>query len=605
MIQTENLNLIYQNGKIKIVAYDKPWIEDEHHPSYIQFKDGTALYLKDISHQSFHPYNSGTFEGFYIEYVHVDFSFRTFYLIDRTTQELFLRFTPLVENKKIKEVYWPSPFVRQNKGYHVLPYRQGLILPYEDLTPLNLPFNGQFCSAAAYLAMLGTVEEDGACLMINQTPWDSRYYVTNTTRALGFCHLPSLGKMNYRRDLCFVFFDRGSDYNTLAKYYRHYLKEQGHLRTLREKQIALPQIEQLIKSSFVHMGIQTFVQPDSRFYDSKNPEKNNHLTTFETRMHEMEEYAKMGMKNLYLHLDGWGVAYDNNHPDVMPINQGAGGPETMARLQQRVNDLGYLFGIHDQYRDYYHRAKSYNLEYAVQDEDGTYYAHDFWAGGMQNYLCATQARDYVKRNFTTLKKQGVHLDGAYLDVFTCNELDECFNVNHKMTRKDCADARMACFNYLIASNIMPSSEEINEWAMDSLVFCHYAPYEFMMHENGKCAGIGIPLFNLVYHDCAIIPWMMDRPNDDYMLYALLNGGAPYFRRDAAYPNIDGAFEHGFVPYDKQMARCLTVSDLHQKVAGVEMISHRFIDHSFRKQETVFANGIVVSIDLDQGTYAIK
>ena len=27
-----------------------------------------------------------------------------------------------------------------------------------------------------------------------------------------------------------------------------------------------------------------------------------------------------------------------------------------------------------------------------------------------------------------------------------------------------------------------------------------------------------------------------------MLYALLNGGAPYLVRDAAYPNIDGAFD---------------------------------------------------------------
>ena len=30
--------------------------------------------------------------------------------------------------------------------------------------------------------------------------------------------------------------------------------------------------------------------------------------------------------------------------------------------------------------------------------------------------------------------------------------------------------------------------------------------------------------------------------EDYMLYALLNGGAPYLIRDAAYPNFDGAFD---------------------------------------------------------------
>ena len=36
-------------------------------------------------------------------------------------------------------------------------------------------------------------------------------------------------------------------------------------------------------------------------------------------------------------------------------------------------------------------------------------------------------------------------------------------------------------------------------------------------------------FNLVYHDCVIEPWMMEKLNDtdDYMLYALLNGGEAY------------------------------------------------------------------------------
>lgn len=48
-------------------------------------------------------------------------------------------------------------------------------------------------------------------------------------------------------------------------------------------------------------------------------------------------------------------------------------------------------------------------------------------------------------------------------------------------------------------------------------------------------GVSLPLFNLVYHDCVIEPWMMEKLNDtdDYMLYALLNGGAPYLVRDGA------------------------------------------------------------------------
>ncbi len=60
-------------------------------------------------------------------------------------------------------------------------------------------------------------------------------------------------------------------------------------------------------------------------------------------------------------------------------------------------------------------------------QNGTIPTHKRWAGGQQSYLCATQAPHYVKRNFREIEKNQIHLDGAYLDVFTCNEGDECNN----------------------------------------------------------------------------------------------------------------------------------------------------------------------------------
>lgn len=608
-VAVNDLRLSWRAEKWQIQTKNKCWESDENMCPYILLKDGTQVSFTTFSKIQIERYDSGTYQGFYIDYLNsnqTDVSLRTFYLIDTTTSELMLRLMVLKEDENIQEIAWPSPLVTHD-GYSVLPYRQGILLPHDEKMPLKLPFNGQFYSAAAYISMLGSIEKDGALLMINETPWDSRYEVKQLfdkqEHRIQFIQLPSLGKMAYRRDLRYVFFEHG-DYNTLAKYYRHYLIENGKLKTLKEKALALPQINDLVKCSFVHTGIQTYVQPTSRFYDANNPEKNNHLTPFSQRAKELESYKKMGMDHLYLHLDGWGIAYDNGHPDVMPINEKAGGKEGMKALETKMHELGYLFGIHDQYRDYYHLAKTYNVEYAIQDCQGNHYEHANWAGGVQNYLCASVAKDYVKRNFESLKQNDIQLDGAYLDVFTCNELDECANINHLMSRRDCASYREKCFQYLVANHIMPSSEELNEWAMNTIVFCHYAPYEFQMYEDGKAPGVGIPLFNLVYHDCAIIPWMMDKPSDDYMLYALLNGGAPYFRRDAAYPNIDGAFTKGIVPLDKQKERCEIVTALHQKVAGVEMLSHEFLDSSYRKQKTVFANGVSVTIDLDSGDYII-
>lgn len=135
----------------------------------------------------------------------------------------------------------------------------------------------------------------------------------------------------------------------------------------------------------------------------------------------------------------------------------------------------------------------------------------------------------LKRNFNRLFENYIPLDGAYLDVFTCNEGDECANPRHRMSRRDCYEYRKRCFDYLTANGILPSSEEVSDWSMDSLVFCHYAPYDFMLRQPGAPKkGIPVPLFNLVYHDCVVEPWMMEKhETEDYMLYALLNGGAPY------------------------------------------------------------------------------
>ena len=214
----------------------------------------------------------------------------------------------------------------------------------------------------------------------------------------------------------------------------------------------------------------------------------------------------------------------------------------------------------------------------------------------------------MKRNFGYLEEQGIQLDGAYLDVFTCNEGDECANPHHRMTRRECYDYRALCFRYLLSKGILPSSEEVSDWCVPSMVMCHYAPYEFMMEKPGTPKkGIPVPLFNLVYHDCLIEPWMMDKvsENEDYMLYAILNGGAPYIVRDGAYPNTDGSFDGGVkFTLEEQKDRCKVVSDLHEKVAKCELVRHELVDGNAQIQRSVFSNGTTVTVDFENQTYVI-
>lgn len=553
------------------------------------------------------------FSGFSIGGEEKDISFETLFWIEETTKQVHCEWVPLKEESAIEVVNWPGEMQfdeMRDDWYTLLPFQQGLLIPNTWPTSLEqVPFDGRFNTSTAYMPWYAQVKGGAGYLATCLDPADAGYtprHEAGKPALVGMRFFKSLGSMRYRRRMQYEFFE-DCDYNDIAKAYRKTAREAGKLITLRQKQVALPQIEQLIGTGIVHVGIKTYVREDSRMYDKENPEKNNRIVPFAQRAEEMKKYSFAGVRKLYLHLDGWAEpGYDNQHPDYLPACEEAGGWAGMRDLAKTVQSLGFQFGIHDQYRDYYFSAPSFDESYATRLEDGTIPTHANWAGGKQTYLCTTQALSYVKRNFSEIAENGIRLDGAYLDVFTCNEGDECFNPEHRMSRAESFQYRGDCFQYLVSQGIMPSSEEVNDWAMKNLVFCHYAPYDFMLRKPGsKKYGVPVPLFNLVYHDCVIEPWVMEKFDDgeDYMLYALLNGGVPYLRRDGAYFNIDGAYDtHVKMEMQEEIDRCFVVSLLNEKIANRELVKHGFDAEDWMRQYSIFADGTRVDVDLRHGTY---
>lgn len=557
------------------------------------------------------------FEGFERDGQKYPYQFETLIWMEESTGNVYFEWVPLKEEGlHVQKVFWPGEMEfdeARDDWYTLLTHNQGIMIPNTWETSLSpIAFNGMFETAGGYMPWFGQVKEQEGYIAICTTPWNGGYHACHPAGGpythVGVYFEPSLGTMDYKRVMRYTFVS-SCDYNTLCKIYRNYVNEQGRLRTLAEKAARNSSVDRLIGCAFLHKGIKTQVQENSDFFDPENPNKNNHLTSFAQREEEIRELHELGVEKVYLHLDGWAQpGYDNQHPDYLPACKEAGGWEGMKRLADAVHECGYLFGIHDQYRDYYLAAPSFDENYACRLPDGTIPKHQRWAGGPQSYLCATQAPYYVKRNFSELEKNGIQLDGAYLDVFTCNEGDECDNPEHRMTRRECYEFRGKCFEYLLSQGILPSSEEVSDWAVPSLVFCHYAPYDFMMKKPGTPKeGIPVPLYNLVYHDCVIEPWMMDKVSaeEDYMLYALLNGGAPYLIRDAAYPNTDGAFENEYkLSLKEQIQRSRVVSRLHEKVAKCEMVYHKLVDGDAQIQETAFSDGTRVRVDFRKQSYEI-
>lgn len=590
----------------------------------MECEEGT-IYFADAKKISHEEWKTGIghgilshFEGFELNGADAGIAFDTIVWIEEVSGDVFFEWVPLsTETVKVKSVYWPGYMEfdeKKDSWYTLLNWQQGLLVPNTWKTAVDkVVFDGFMGTAGAYMPWFGQVKDRAGYIAICEQPWNAAYYTEHPAEGpythVGIRWEPSLGKMDYRRVMKYSFV-KDCDYNDLCKIYRNYVIEKGRFKSLAEKAVKTPSIDQLIGSAFLHKGIKTQVMTNSDFYDAENPDKNNHLTPFSVRTEEIKKFHELGVEKLYLHLDGWAEpGYDNQHPDYLPACEKAGGWKAMKELSDTMHECGYLFGIHDQYRDYYYAAKTFDENFATRLADGTIPSHARWAGGPQTYLCATQAPFYVKRNFTEIMDNGIKLDCAYLDVFTCNEGDECSHPWHKMTRRECYEYRNTCFEYILSKGILPSSEEVNDWAIPSLVFCHYAPYDFMLDRPGSPKkGIPVPLFNLVYHDCLIEPWMMDKVSEeeDYMLYAVLNGGAPYLVRDGAYQNTDGSFAGGVeISIEDQIKRCKVVSDLHEKVAKCEMVRHEMVDGNPEVQRTTFADGTVVTVDFQAQTYQIR
>lgn len=582
----------------------KTWSFDDAHPAALVLADGSQLNFADAASITRTPYTSGLGEGVRTRYT--DFpgrpglTFETQVLVNATTGYVDCTFVPLAMSAvKVTEVRWPQPLVCEDKGaYAVVNTMQGQLIPVDwpEVIADNLPFGGQMCSESAYMPWWGEVAPDGAYLCYVQQPWDSAYTIDHPAggpNRIYVRHLPSLGKLRYARTVTYCFLPSGSDYVSLCKCYRAIAEEEGRVLTLRQKAVLNPMVDKLIGACVMHVPGKRHVSPDSRYYNKEDPSKNDELTPFAHWEERVKRLKAMGVDKLYLHLDGWGQpGYDNQHPDYLPPCRELGGWEGMKSLSDTMQELGYLFGIHDQYRDYYLDAPTYDPDNACLRPDGTIYEMAVWAGGRQNYLCASQAPAYVRRNFEELLAHGIHLEGTYLDVFTCNEPDECANPRHPMTRHECLAHRGAALNYLTAHHIAPSSEEVNDWAIPYQVFCHWAPYYSQ-------TAIAVPLFNLVWHDCVVIPWFMEAgtwglpAGTTGFLHALLGGGMGYMSETAE----DDALRENIRQWQ-------VISELQAHVAREQMVSHEFLNDARTRQRTTFSDGTAVEVDFAENTYHI-
>ncbi len=526
----------------------------------------------------------------------------------------------------VQAVYFPAPFNSKEKGkisYHVDAMRQGFLLPdgYKKnflstfgfahyLRKINtgdcyMPFWGRVCDGHGFCAIVETPYD--ACMFssfgkhgafVNSVHWSS-----------------SLGKLSYKRKIRFVFHSE-CDYNTLAKDYRAYLKETGQFVSIDEKIEKNPNIRRLLGCPVLHHKIYSQIRPASKFYDPNGT--NTFLyATFEARAEQMQKIKAAGLEKLYIHTDGWGEqGYDNNHPYILPPCPQAGGWDGLKTLADICRRLGYIFALHDQYRDFYYSSPAYDREKAVTNVDGSHPYCSIWDGGEHTFLCAAQAPAFVEKTYSELEAHGVDVQGAYLDVFSVVPGDECFHPDHPATREESIRYRGECFDYLSDKGLILSSEEPAMQLLDKIALVHHGPYTLRPQEDGAPVGIPVPLGSLVFHDCVMIPWNWWHnwgipKGEDGILHCALNAGMPYFHpfaeTDMKIGNDNRSADMELLSdaaLQAEIKRVLPLAALQEKLYNQEMVRHEFLG-STRRQRTTYADGTTITVDFEKDTYTVR
>lgn len=502
-------------------------------------------------------------------------------------------------NDVMHSVGWPTAIETgaTSADLAVIPRMQGMIVPGD--WPQEIPERDDLCNSRhLYMPWWGQIRDGHGVMTILETSDDAGaiygHPAGGPTRIAPRWYA-SLGRFSYLRSARYIFDDHAT-YVTMAKRYRRFVQERGEFVSLREKLARTPSLAEVIGKPVVHLGaLYHFVQEASLF-NKERIEANHALVTFDELAKGLHRLKEKGIANAYVHLDGWGFyGYDNGHPDVLPVGQEQGGWEGLKRFADTCTGLGYLFAVHDQYRDFYLNAVSFDDRLAATRIDGSREETSTWCGGPQTILNPLFAPGYVRHNHDLFASHGITVRGAYLDVFAVVPLEESAQPAHPVTRSECAEYRRNCFDLLRARGYVVSSEEPADYLVRSLDLVHHGPYSTSPNiGGGDATGIPVPLFNLVYHDSILLPWSMTEdggwgiPNGDAgRLHCLLNAGLPYVD-----PGAD----------DVTITRVREAAEVATRLAHAEMVDHRFLDDTRRKQETEFSDGTVITVDFGTKEY---
>jgi len=418
---------------------------------------------------------------------------------------LEVRYEP-VEDNAIRVLDDLLCITEADGGYVIVPCREGLLIPVD-----GKPFKKMFGTSdyeGCHMNMLGFLKAGSGLI----ASWDNAYVFpeverrSSTAGGVG----PKLSTtFELRRSARSVWLTpTGSgDWNTVAAEYRRLAEKRGYAVTLREKIEREPRAELLVGASNFKLWHALIRRMDE---NSTEVKWTRVRWTFDEAARIAEHLRnELDIDRCLFIIGGWvNGGYDCRHPDILPANPECGGNDGLANALKRIDKLGYVSSLHDNYQDMYRNAPSYDSRFTEKRADGSLRRGGYWFGGVPDIVCTPKQLELARRPQNLPAVRDLFAPGCYfIDTTFAVDPQECYDPDHPVDRNSDIEWKKRLVDYARDMFGMFGSECGREWAIPhSDVFEGITSvYGRYFHDDSlnKLDATVIPFWEMVYHDCQI------------------------------------------------------------------------------------------------------
>ena len=492
---------------------------------------------------------------------------------------------------------YPAPFASERGDRLIVPMNEGLSYPADetDTPPRQLIAYGGHGICMAFFGVQS--DATGAGWMgIFETPDDAALQITRAQETnllqMGPAWHDQKKQFGYARTIRYVFFDKGG-YVAMAKRYRAHAKAIGKFKSFAEKAKERPLVDRLLGA------VNVWCWDADKLAVVKNLQEAGIDRILWSAGGSSEQVAAMSKMDKVL-VGRYDVYQDIYHPDQLKKLGWKKGANTDAWPHDIVwngptsNDWRHAWGV---------KAKDGTWTYCAM-------------------MCDRVAPDYERRNVSKELKHTPY-NTRFIDTTVAAPWQTCWNPRHPMTRSDSRHWKMELLRVLGDEFKLVVGSETGHDA--SVPFCDY--YEGMLSlgpyrvpDSGRRIqevwtnvpprvakyqvgeSYRLPLWELVYHECVCAHWYWGDYNNKLPdlwwkrdLFNQLYGTMGMFMFNQKQWREDkDKFAHSFK----------VTSPIARATGYSEMLDHWILTPTREVQQSVFANGTVVTVNFGENPYTL-